>query len=88
MFARSTYPLFVTRHIKERLRIVPDFTSAVTGQSAARTEAGQLLESLAKLPAEIQLGISANCSHTLLTSLLTAAESSKLLQLMKYRSLN
>ena len=88
MFARSTYPLFNTRHIKERLRIVPDFTSAVTGQIAARTDVGQLLEPLAKLPAEIQLGISANCAQTLLSSLLTAAESSKLLQLVKHGSLN
>lgn len=78
-FAESTYSLFDTTHVPEGQDITATGFVGVTNENANRTDLGDLLNRISRLPLELQLEILEDCPPNLLSSLLTVAHTTSTL---------
>lgn len=78
-FAESTYSLFNTTHVPEGRDITTTGFTGVTNENTNRTDLGDILNHISRLPLELQLEILEDCPSSLLSSLLTVAHTTSTL---------
>ncbi|KFY47084.1 hypothetical protein V494_00173 [Pseudogymnoascus sp. VKM F-4513 (FW-928)] len=78
-FAESTYSLFNTIHVPEGQDIKTEGFTGAVNENSSRTDLGELLNHVSRLPLELQIQISDECPSNLLSSLVAVARTSSTL---------
>jgi hypothetical protein len=78
-FAQSTYSLFNTTHVPEGRDVITTGFTGVIDEKTSRSDFGEFLKRVSRLPLELQLDISEACPSDWLSSLLTVCHSTSTL---------
>ncbi|KFX94863.1 hypothetical protein V490_04119 [Pseudogymnoascus sp. VKM F-3557] len=78
-FAQSTYSLFNTTHVPEGRDVITTGFTGVIDENTSRSDFGEFLKRVSRLPLELQLDISEACPSDWLSSLLTVCHSTSTL---------